>query len=57
MWSIPINYDDYPPSLKGASHEIELSQIRYQKKDLEKLELRGWVPTGTNARTHIYEQK
>jgi len=29
--------------LKGASHEIEMGRIWNQKKDLEKLELRGWV--------------
>ena len=27
--------------LKGASHETEMGQIWYQKKDLEKLELHG----------------
>ena len=27
--------------LKGASHEIEMGRIWYQKKDLEKLKLRG----------------
>ena len=43
--------------LKGATHEIEMGQIWYQKKDLEKLELRGWVPTLTSARTQIYERK
>ena len=38
--------------LKGASHEIEFGQIWYQKKDLEKLELRGWVPMLSDARAH-----
>jgi len=32
-----------------------MGQIWYQKKDLEKLELRGWVPTLTSARPQIYE--
>jgi len=45
------------PNLKGASHEIEVSQIWYLKKDLEKLELRGWVPTRTKARKQIYKRK
>jgi len=27
--------------LKGVSHEIDMGQIWYQKKDLEKLELHG----------------
>ena len=35
--------------LKGASHEIELGQIWYQKKDLEKLEVRGWVLKSTDT--------
>jgi len=30
-------------ALKGASHEIELGQIWYQKKDLETLEQRGYI--------------
>ena len=30
-------------SLKGASHEIPMGQIWYQMKDLEKLELRGYI--------------
>jgi len=29
--------------LKGASHETEMGQIWYQKKDLEKLELRRYL--------------
>ena len=28
--------------LKGASHEIEIGCIWYQKKDLEKFYVRGW---------------
>ena len=34
-----------------------MGRIRYQKKDLEKLELRGWVPTLTSARIPINERK
>jgi len=30
-------------SLKGVSHKIEMGQIWYQKKDLEKLELHGYI--------------
>ena len=37
-------------SLKGASHEIDFGQICYQKKDLEKLEVRGWFIKSTGPR-------
>ena len=40
--------------LKGASHEIEMGQIWYQKKDLEKLELRGKVIVSTDACARSY---
>ena len=43
-------------SLKGASHEIELRQIWYQKKDLEKLEQRGWVQKSTDTFVQRYLQ-
>ena len=36
--------------LKGASHEIEMGRIWYQKKDLEKLELRGYISSLSEAR-------
>ena len=40
-------------NLKGASHENQFGQIWYQKKDLEKLEVRGWLIkfTGPRARS------
>ena len=44
------------PRLKGASHEIEFGRIWYQKNDLEKLALRGWVPIVSGARAHYNKQ-
>ena len=45
--------DGYKKHLKGASHEIELGKIWYQKKDLEKLEVRGWVVKSTGTCVQI----
>ena len=43
-------------NLKGAYHEIELGQIWYKKKDLEKLEVRGWVLKSTETCVQRYLQ-
>jgi len=42
--------------LKGDSHEIEMGQIWYQKKDLEKLELHGYILAVTKACARRYER-
>ena len=39
----------------GASHEIDFGQIWYQKKDLEKLEVRGLFIKLADARARSYE--
>jgi len=43
-------------TLKGASHENQFGQIWYQKKDLEKLEVRGLVFKSTDAQARSYER-
>ena len=42
--------------LKGASHEIEMGRIWYQKKDLEKLELRRYIGALTEVCALKYER-
>ena len=41
--------------LKGASHEIEIGQIWYQKKELEKLELRRYILALTEVCARRYK--
>jgi len=41
-------------ALKGAWHEILTVVCWYQKKDLEKLEQRGWVLKSTDARARSF---
>jgi len=50
-------YDEWREEIKnlsGASSEIEFGRISYQKKDLEKLELRGWFLTLDEASVQSY---
>ena len=42
--------------LKGASHEIEMGRIWYQKKGLEKLEVRGYFIMSVDAHARSYER-
>ena len=51
----PMFFRDTIP-LKGASPQIEIGCIWYQKKDLEKLEVRGWFRVLTDARAQSYWQ-
>ena len=52
-WQYPKSIFD---SLKGAPHEIEKGQIWYQKKDLEKLELRRQVSSLSEAHVRRFLQ-
>ena len=42
--------------LKGASHKIDFGQILYQKKDLQKLEVREWLIKSTGPRARSYDR-